>query len=108
MRDFWRRSVFPRMCMTDAFENILDTLEKNPFLFPVENDHAILSGYRKALFSKWYKAVFSVDGEKRSLSRCRFGLPAKPTLVVYQQIPAALVELLHLRYRHLFPFCRTS
>ena len=52
MRDFWRRSVFPRMCMTDAFENILDTLEKNPFLFPVENDHAILSGYRKALFSK--------------------------------------------------------
>lgn len=40
------------MCMTDAFENILDTLEKNPFLFPVENDHAILSGYRKALFSK--------------------------------------------------------
>ena len=40
------------MCMTDAFENILDTLEKNPFLFPVENDHAILSGYRKAVFVK--------------------------------------------------------
>ena len=53
--------------MTDEFERILDTLEKNPHQFPAADDYAVPSGYRKALFSKWYQAVFSVDEEKREV-----------------------------------------
>lgn len=48
--------------MTAEFEKVLDTLEQNPFLFPPETDHNLPDGtYRKALFSKWYKAIFSVS-----------------------------------------------
>ena len=40
---------------------LLDTLEQNPFQFPAETDYNLPYGaYRKALFSKWYKAIFSV------------------------------------------------
>lgn len=47
--------------MTAEFENILDVLEENPFRFPPELDYNLPAGiYRKALFAKWYKAIFSV------------------------------------------------
>ena len=50
--------------MAAEFEKILDTLEKNPFQFPPETDYDLPDGfYRKALFSEWYKAVFSVSGD---------------------------------------------
>lgn len=46
------------------FETILYKIEDNPFQFPVEEDLNLPSGrYRKALFAKWYKAVFSVSGD---------------------------------------------
>lgn len=60
-------SVSAAKRMTDEFERILDTLEKNPYQFPAADDYAVPSGYRKALFSKWYQAVFSVDEEKRKV-----------------------------------------
>ena len=44
------------------FETILRKMEDNPFQFPAEEDSNLPSGrYRKALFEKWYKAVFSVS-----------------------------------------------
>ena len=50
--------------MTAEFEKILDRLEQNPFQFPPETDYNLPDGtYRKALFSKWYKAIFSVAGD---------------------------------------------
>ena len=49
--------------MVTEFTKVLDTLEQNPFQFPVETDYNLPDGaYRKALFSKWYKAIFSVSG----------------------------------------------
>lgn len=48
--------------MTAEFAGILDTLEQNPFQFPVEEDYNLPQGaYRKALFCKWYKALFSIN-----------------------------------------------
>ena len=50
--------------MTAEFEKMLDTLEKNPFQFPVETDYNLPDGaYRKALFSRWYKVIFSVSDD---------------------------------------------
>ena len=50
--------------MTAEFANVLDTLEQNPFQFPAETDYNLPDGtYRKALFSKWYKVIFSVSGD---------------------------------------------
>lgn len=47
--------------MTSEFADVLDELEQNPYQFPVELDCNLPGGaYRKALFSKWYKAIFSV------------------------------------------------
>ena len=47
------------------FEEILDTLESRPFQFPPEEDYNLPEGvYRKALFCKWYKALFTI-GEDR-------------------------------------------
>ncbi|MPN51684.1 hypothetical protein SDC9_199333 [bioreactor metagenome] len=44
---------------------LLDTLEHSPFQFPVEEDYNLPQGaYRKALFCKWYKALFSVGGDR--------------------------------------------
>ena len=49
--------------MAAEFAKVLDILEENPFQFPVETDYDLPEGaYRKALFSKWYKAIFSVSG----------------------------------------------
>lgn len=60
-------SVSAAKRMADEFESILDTLEKNPFQFPAEDAYGIPQGFRKALFYKWYKAVFSVDEEKQEV-----------------------------------------
>lgn len=50
--------------MTAEFEKVLDTLEENPFQFPVETDYNLPDGaYQKALFSKWYKVIFSVSDD---------------------------------------------
>lgn len=50
--------------MTAEFAKVLDTLEQNPFQFPAETDYNLPDGaYRKALFSKWYKVIFSVSGD---------------------------------------------
>ena len=49
--------------MAGEFEKVLGILEENPLQFPQETDYNLPAGtYRKALFSKWYKAIFSVVG----------------------------------------------
>ena len=49
--------------MVLEFELILDSLEENPYQYPVDDDCNLPKGmYRKALFCKWYKALFSVSG----------------------------------------------
>ena len=46
------------------FGEVLDSLEENPFQFPVDTDYGLPEGtYRKALFGKRYKALFTVEGE---------------------------------------------
>ncbi len=48
--------------LVQEFEKILDSLEENPFQFPVETDYELPPGqFRKALFYKRYKALFSVE-----------------------------------------------
>ena len=50
--------------MTAEFEKVLDILEQNPFQFPAETDYNLPDGaYRKALFSRWYKVIFSVSDD---------------------------------------------
>ena len=47
------------------FEKILDTLETSPLQFPIEEDYNLPKGiYRKALFCKWYKALFMVQDQR--------------------------------------------
>lgn len=53
--------------MVDEFEKILDVLVKTPYQFPVEDAYGLPPTFRKALFCKWYKAIFSVDEEKREV-----------------------------------------
>ena len=49
--------------LADGFEEILRELGENPYQFPMETDANLPEGvYRKALFCKWYKAVFTVEG----------------------------------------------
>ena len=56
--------------MASEFAKVLDALEQNPYQFPAELDYNLPEGaYRKALFSKWYKAIFSVAGETVYLER---------------------------------------
>ena len=44
------------------YAKILDRLEDNPYQFPPETDMSLPEGlYRKALFAKRYKALFSVE-----------------------------------------------
>ena len=51
--------------MVSEFELILDSLEENPYQHPVDNDCNLPKGvYRKALFCKWYKALFIVNDSK--------------------------------------------
>lgn len=51
--------------MVREFQSLLDDLENNPLQFPVDGDYNLPPGvYRKALFCKWYKALFFVEGAK--------------------------------------------
>ena len=46
------------------FAEILDRLEDNPYQFPEDTDPNLPNGlYHKALFAKWYKALFIVVDE---------------------------------------------
>ena len=48
----------------DQYAEVLEQLEDNPFQFPVDTDMSLPEGmYRKALFAKRYKALFSVEGK---------------------------------------------
>lgn len=43
------------------FKDILHRMEENPHQFPVDDDLNLPEGqYRKALFARWYKALFMV------------------------------------------------
>lgn len=58
-----RVSVPAAKTFRNAFAQILEELETNPFRFPTETDSNLPKGvYRKALFAKQYKALFSVVG----------------------------------------------
>lgn len=47
----------------DDFEEILGRLEENPLEFPFDTDPNLPSElYHKAVFAKWYKALFIVEG----------------------------------------------
>ena len=44
------------------YSTLLDRLEENPFQFPPDTDPNLPEGlYRKALFARWYKALFMVE-----------------------------------------------
>lgn len=46
----------------DEFEAVLNELESNPYQFPLETDGNLPEGkYRKALFGKRYKALFTIE-----------------------------------------------
>lgn len=46
------------------FSKIIKRLENNPYQFPFCDDPNLPQHiYHKALFSKWYKAVFSIENE---------------------------------------------
>ena len=48
----------------DEFEELIQQLKRNPFLFPFETDENLPpQKYRKAVFGKWYKALFWVAGD---------------------------------------------
>ena len=48
----------------DEFEGVVGQLKSNPFLFPYDTDDNLPPGkYRRAVFGKWYKALFRVDGD---------------------------------------------
>lgn len=50
--------------LTKDFSKVLDALEDNPFQFPVETEYELPPGqYRKALFCKRYKTLFTVEGK---------------------------------------------
>lgn len=57
-------SVPAAKTLVQEFEKTLDALEENPFQFPPETDYDLPpEQYRKALFYKRYKALFTVDEE---------------------------------------------
>ena len=44
------------------YEAILIRLEENPLQFQIETTFDNPDGYRRAIFSKWYKCLFVIDG----------------------------------------------
>ena len=57
-------SIHRAELFTDEFASVVETLKENPFLYPYETDKNLEEKkYRKALFAKWYKALYWVDGE---------------------------------------------
>ena len=58
-----RVSVKAARTFRDEFEKVLDKLEENPLEFPFDTDPNLPSElYHKAIFAKWYKALFIVEG----------------------------------------------
>lgn len=58
-----RVSIPAAKAFRNAFAQLTEELEASPVRFPVETDPNLPSGvYRKALFFKRYKVLFSVDG----------------------------------------------
>ena len=50
--------------MADEFEALLQTLEENPYLFSIDEDFRLPDGvYRRALFARWYKVLFLIEGQ---------------------------------------------
>ncbi len=49
----------------EEYAEIVKRLEDNPFQFPVDTDPMLPEGlYRRALFARWYKALFTVENKK--------------------------------------------
>ena len=46
----------------DEFEAVIQRLSENPYQFPSCDDPNLADTYRKAVFAKWYKMIFSVEG----------------------------------------------
>ena len=44
------------------YESILKRIEDNPLQFQVDTSFENPYGYRRAVFAKWYKCLFKVDG----------------------------------------------
>ena len=78
-----RVSVPAAKRMVSEFEFILDSLEENPYQYPVDDDCNLPKGmYRKALFCKWYKVLFIVNDGKVFLDAvvdCRQDRPLGPS-----------------------------
>ena len=47
--------------LREAFAEVLDALEDNPFQFPAEEDLDLPGNYRKTLFAKRYQLIFCVE-----------------------------------------------
>lgn len=45
----------------DEFEAVIQRLSENPYQFPSCDDPNLADTYRKAVFAKWYKMIFSVE-----------------------------------------------
>lgn len=45
------------------FEAIICRLSENPYQFPSCDDPNLADTYRKAIFAKWYKIIFSVEDD---------------------------------------------
>ena len=47
----------------DEFEAVIQRLSDNPYQFPSCDDPNLADTYRKAVFAKWYKMIFSVEDD---------------------------------------------
>lgn len=47
----------------EDFETIICRLSENPYQFPSCDDPNLADTYRKAIFAKWYKMIFSVEDD---------------------------------------------
>ena len=48
----------------DEFAEAVEQLRENPFLYPLDTDENLPQGkYRKAIFAKWYKALYWISDE---------------------------------------------
>lgn len=46
----------------DEYAAVLDRLEENPYQFALDTDPNLPEGvYHKAIFSRWYKALFQIE-----------------------------------------------
>ena len=50
----------------NEYDRILDELEENPLQFPLDTDPNLPENiYHKAVFAKWYKALFMIDANNQ-------------------------------------------